>query len=123
MNEWLPVVGTLSGAIVAGIISILVSWRSNRNAMLHTKLTLAEDRARWAVERRLESLQQFYRTIEQLLDATEQIRIQEVWTLGLKEEGIPIPDWVLSPGDARERFETAVRASSSQTLFLDLMCR
>ena len=67
MDSWIPVIGTLSGAIVAGGISVLVHWMSNRHATENTKLILAEERAKWASEKRLERLQAFYGEVEKLL--------------------------------------------------------
>jgi len=120
VNNWLPVIATLSGAIVAGVISLLVHWISNRHAMQHTKLVLAEERARWAIERRLERLQAFYGTIEKLLDATVQFRVQQVWQgIAQKEPGATIPEWVPSYDTARGDFEDQLSNVSRELLLLD----
>ncbi len=95
INAWLPVIATLSGAVVAGTISVLVSWLSNKNAMQHTRLMLSEDRARWAAEKRLDNLRQMFGAVERLLNATQQFRIQQAWSATEEKEGTKPPNWVL----------------------------
>jgi len=119
LDHWLPVIATLSGAIVAGTISLLVHWLSNRHATHHTKLVLAEERARWAIERRLDRLQNFYGTVEKLLDATIKFRVQQAWQATSKEYGATPPDWVLSYDDARGGFEDQLGNTASEMSLLD----
>ncbi len=87
--------------------------------MQHTKLALAEERAKWAIELRLSSLQKFYSAIEKLFDATEKFRMQQAWVaIGGDDKDDP-PKWVLPPREARGGFEEAIWSAFSQTLFLE----
>lgn len=120
MDNWLPVIATLSGAIVAGAISLLVHWLSNRHSMQHTKLVLAEERARWAIEKRLENLLHFNGTMESLMDATVQFRVQQAWEATAKQEPeVSIPDWVWSYDKARGGFEEQFSKVSRELLLLE----
>lgn len=119
MTNWLPVVATLSGAVVAGAISLLVTWLSNRHAIQTAKLTLSEDRARWATEKRLEQLRAFYRGVEDLLEATQHLRIQQAWEASEAQDSIKAPKWVLSSADAREGFERALHKMFLESCLLE----
>jgi len=113
------VIGTLAGAIVAGVISIVLAILSNRQALKTSKLTFAEERAKWAAERQLERLQKFYGTAEKLIDATTNLRIQQAWEMSYKKDKIPVPKWVLSVNDARASFVAALQNTNSEMSLLD----
>jgi hypothetical protein len=120
MNSWIPVVGTLLGATIAGVISILLSWLSNRRAAQNTKLLLSEERAKWAVEKRLERLENFYSVVEKLLDVTIQFRVQQAWhTSAEKEPGLEPPEWVASYDNARGDWEEQLSVVARALLFQD----
>jgi len=113
-NDWLPVLATLSGAIVAGAISVIIHWLSNKHAKDTLGIQLSEERARWAVEYELERIQKFYATAENLLDAIIAMRIQQAWEL----DSDPPPEWVLSYNDARGGAERSLDSSRSEVLLL-----
>ncbi len=95
MGDWLAVVGTLAGALVAGGISFVLLWSSNKHAPQIVKINLAEERARWAAERQLERIQIFYETIEKLIASVEQFRIQQAWASTIAgSESEKAPSWV-----------------------------
>ena len=119
MQAWLAVIGTLAGAVVAGVISIVLMILSNKHALKVAKLKLAEDRAQWAAERQLEQLRGFYGNLERLVGAVEQFRIQQAWDADLFGDGVPAPDWVPTYNTARGEFEDALRATGTQTSLLD----
>jgi hypothetical protein len=120
VNNWIPVIGTLLGATIAGVISIVLSWLSNRRTEKNTKLLLAEERAKWAVEKRLERLQVFYSAIEKLQDVTSQFRVQQVWhALIQKEEEVEAPRWVQSYDKARGEWEDQFGVVTRNLLFQD----
>jgi hypothetical protein len=117
MQDWLPVVGTLAGAIVAGGISFILHSASNRHAIRVLKTNLSEDRARWAAEHELNRIQKFYGTIEQLIEAVLNFRIRSVWDA---RDGKTAPRWVLSKEDAREGIETALQSAYSEISLLSV---
>lgn len=120
MNNWLPVIATLSGAIVAGAISVLVHWLSNRHSLRHTKILLAEERAKWAIEKRLDRLQNFFGTLEKLFKATSEFRIQQAWEATAKSDPTTkIPKWVASYDKARGGFEDMLTEIARELLLLD----
>jgi hypothetical protein len=117
MQAWLPVVGTLAGAIVAAVISFILHGASNRHAMRVLKTNLSEDRARWAAEHELSRIQTFYGTIEQLVEAAVSFRIRQAWEA---RGGKPVPSWVLSAKDAREGIQTPLESAYSAISLLSL---
>lgn len=127
MNEWLPIVGTLSGAAIAGAISFLLHWSANRHTRATQKLTLASEAAKWAAERELEGMRRFYGTVEKLYEAVGNFRRQQAWAnlLESKEEDylgpeeVKTPDWIPSHNDARGALEEALYAANSEKIFLD----
>jgi len=81
---------------------------------------LAEDRAKWAIEKRLERLKNFYSAVEKLLDVTIQFRVQQAWQASAKEEpGLEPPDWVLSYDTARGGWEDQLGVVARELLFQD----
>ncbi|MBS0473276.1 MAG: hypothetical protein JSR60_19555 [Proteobacteria bacterium] len=120
MNSWLPIFATLSGAIVAGAISLLVNWLSNRNALQHARLHLAEDRARWATEKQLSQLEDYYAEIDRLYEATHNFRIQQAWEATCREdEATKMPDWVLPYDRARSGLEEGLDRLYLKSSLLD----
>jgi hypothetical protein len=120
MNPWLPVIATLSGAIVAGTISILVALISNRFAKWNADIALREERAKWAVERRLQGLESLYASLERVEDAAQKHRIARAWKWTQSEEpDLKIPEWVSDENDARAQYEDAVGDAISKTLLMD----
>jgi type II secretory pathway component PulJ len=120
MNNWIPVIGTLLGAIVAGSISVILSFLSNRHATQNTKLVLAEERARWAIEKRLQRLQTFHGIIEKLANATSQFRIQQAWQASYeKEPGLKPPKFVGSYEKARGEWEKQLGEVHRELLMQD----
>jgi hypothetical protein len=119
MNNWLPVIATLSGAIVAGLISLFLHWLANKHSAQHTRLVLAEERARWATERRLADLKDFFGAIEKLMEATQQFRIQQAWAAVEEKEGTKPHSWVPSYNDARGGFENALHAAVLHSFLLE----
>jgi hypothetical protein len=118
MQQWLPVIATLAGAIVAGVISFVLHIQSNKHANYLAKLHLSEERARWATEHTLERIQKFYGTIDRLLFATGQFRIQQAWEADpIGDE--PPPKWVLSYNDARGNFEDELHNTKNEISLLD----
>jgi hypothetical protein len=115
MDNWLPVAGTLAGAIVAASISFILHWMSNKHTQQIQQVSLSEERARWAVEHELARIQKFYGTIEKLSDAVQDIRIQQAWA---GKDGSS-PNWVLSAKSAREAFENALNSAYLEVLLLD----
>jgi len=115
MADWLPVVGTLAGAVVAGGLSIVLHNASNKHAARILDKNLSEERARWAVEYELDQIQKFYGTIERLLDAASAFRIQQAWG---RTDDSP-PSWVLSERDACEAVENARRSAHLEALLLN----
>ena len=115
MMDWLPVIGTLLGAIVAGGIAIILHIASNRNSRILLSMQLEEERARWAAEHELDRIRHFYRTIEQLMEAAEIFRIQQAWST---HDRPTIPSWVPSEGEARDKIGDALRSSYSEISLL-----
>ena len=114
-SNWLPVVGTLGGAIVAGGISFILHWSSNRHARVTLDQRLSEERARWAVEYELEQLRLFYGTTEKLISAAENFRLQQAWA----RREPPAPDWILPYVAARGEIEDAILIARSEALLLN----
>ena len=120
MGDWLAVVGTLAGALVAGGISFVLLWSSNKHAQQIVKINLAEERARWAAERQLERIQIFYGSIEKLIASVQQFRIQQAWESSIAEsKHEKAPSWVLSYDVAKEGIEDALNFTYSEILLLD----
>ena len=119
MNEWLPIVGTLAGATVGGAISFLLHWSANRHSRSVLKLNLANEAAKWAVERELEGIRRFYATVEKLSEATGKFRQQQAWEKLFGGSDDKPPSWMLSYADARGGLENALQAANSEKIFLD----
>lgn len=119
MQAWLPIIGTLAGAVVAGAISVALMILSNRHSLRIAKLNFQEDRAKWAAERQLDRLQKFHSSLQRLVTAVEQFRIQQAWAADPLEDGTPAPKWVHSYDAARGEFEEAIRAINTDIALLD----
>lgn len=118
MNAWIPIIGTLAGALVAGGMSLVLLVLANRHAQRVLSRNLMEDRARWAAERQLDQLRAFYAAIEELALAAAQLRIQQAWSAMLTATE-KAPDRVLPPDVARGAVEKALRITWYDSLFLD----
>ncbi len=115
MNQWIILLGTLLGTMLGGTISYLTMRYQSRNQRRIASRKLAEDRAIWAAERELDSLRQFYATVERLSAAAMEYRIRKAHELFNPED---IPDWVKDAGDAREGIETALSESYDEAYLL-----
>ncbi|HEY5336795.1 MAG TPA: hypothetical protein VIJ85_01205 [Rhizomicrobium sp.] len=118
MQMWLPVLATLAGAAVTGAIAIILARLANKHAIRVAKLHMNEERARWAAERWLERLQKFYGTVESLITAAENFRIQQAWDANPLPDGY-VPPWILSYNDARGGLEDALARAGSEISLLD----
>jgi hypothetical protein len=118
MQAWLPVIATLAGAAVAGAISIILAHLANRHSVRILKLNMGEERAAWAAERRLERVQRFYGSIEMLIVAATNFRIQQAWDANPLPDGY-LPPWVQSYNEARGSLEDAFSRTSSEISLLD----
>jgi hypothetical protein len=119
MENWVPVIATLAGTVLGGGISLLIASLSNRRSLQHDKLAFAEERARWATERHLDQLRNFYGHVERLFDATQRFRIQQAWENTKEKDGIDPPGWVASYSDARQGFEDALHQTYLECCLLD----
>ena len=91
---------------------------SNRNSYRISELARTEDRAKWGAERELEQLRSFYSSLERLVSALEQFRIQQAWDADLFGDGMQAPVWVPNYNDARHEFEFALHATNIEVALL-----
>jgi len=119
MEAWLTLIATLAGALVAGGISALLQSISNKHALATARMNFAEERARWATERQLDRIQKFHGTIEKLMVAAVQLRIQQAWSSRFATDITPAPKWVLSYDDARGGYEAALDNANSEMSLMD----
>lgn len=119
MDAWLPVIATLSGALVAGIIAVFVQWLANKHERNHTIILLGEERARWATERYLDRLQIFFAAIESLAEAAGGFRLHNAWAIRTSEDGLEPPKWVPSYDEARSKLDDSLHEARMQVFLLD----
>ncbi len=116
LGSLIPVLGTLLGAMIGGGLSLLAQRASARYSRGTQALNIAEERARWAAERRLDELKRLYSRVAEFQDATEEFRIHQARTL----HNLTNPKERKEQYDStRGRWELSLRALHDDVLIFD----
>ncbi|WP_321490429.1 hypothetical protein [uncultured Hyphomonas sp.] len=118
-DTWVPLLAGLLGALFGGAISIVVQWLSAQYQSKAQQQAWAEERSRWAAERRLDDFREIFDRTEVLMGAVVQFRIRKAHERRAAESGRDIPPHVVSPEEARSAFEEALSAIQRSILLLD----
>lgn len=119
MQIWVPVISTLIGVALGGLVSFLTTRLAAQQQTRRLQLELSERRAIWATERRLAGITQFYETIARLHQATGDYRVTNARLRLKKEREIELPSWVKPYNEARAAFEDALSNAWSEALLLE----
>jgi len=115
-SQFIPILGTLIGVLLGGMISIITTRYAGKNQKDIAIQNLAEARAIWAAERKIDKLNSLYGAVEQLSDHAMEYRIRKAHESHNPND---IPNWVKSAYDARNDIENSIANAQNQAYLLD----
>ena len=116
LAQLIPILGTLIGVLIGGGISLLTARYVSQNQRAIAAQNLAETRAIWAAERKIDKLNALYGAIEKLSDNAQEYRIRKAHETFNPED---IPKWVKPAYDARNDIENSISEAQNQAYLLD----
>lgn len=116
METWIPIIATLLGTLIGGSISLFAQKISASQQASALEKQLTEQRAQWAIERKMIQFEELFEKIEEFSEATMWLRVRKARERNLTEHAIPIPDWVPDANPARTAFEETLWALKKQIM-------
>jgi hypothetical protein len=121
LDSLIPVLGTLTGALIGGGVSVLTQRFTARYMREIQLKNMAEERARWAAETKLRELKKLYGQVAGFLDATGVLRRTQARRLYLSEDSEVSTITLNNEYDAaRGQWEPALASLLDDTLIFDI---
>jgi gas vesicle protein len=121
LDSVIPVVGTLAGALIGGGVALLTQRMTARYARESQIRNMAEERARWAAEKKLGELKKLYGQVVNFLDATAELRMSQARVVYITEDTKEsVGKLKAAYNSARNRWEPGLNELLDDILIFDM---
>lgn len=120
LTSWIPIVGTLLGTIIGGAISFLAQKLAARYAREIQTRNMAEERARWVVEKQLVEMKSLYKQLADFIDVTAEFRIHKAREVLVASSEISASRDSEEYNLKRERWENTLKMVLADILMFDV---